>query len=180
MGSFELIWKLWNLCFLRIFEGLKRRSCFSMKKKDVSQHLAHDMNVIRTRSMEKQIEASQRFLRGLRSLASFEEVRSRQYRHLRGVIEKAPLVSTACVADLVSSLDASVWEHAQIEELKALLADKLGEVGKERRAMQDYVCLPLYLDQSVWNMLQTTSEQGERFERLCRHAIALGMRCPAE
>ena len=130
--------------------------------------------------MEKQIEASQRFLRGLRSLASFEEVRSRQYRHLRGVIEKAPLVSTACVADLVSSLDASVWEHAQIEELKALLADKLGEVGKERRAMQDYVCLPLYLDQSVWNMLQTTSEQGERFERLCRHAIALGMRCPSE
>ena len=130
--------------------------------------------------MEKQIEASQRFLRGLRSLASFEEVRSRQYSHLRGVIVKAQSVSTACVADLVSSLDASVWEHAQIEELKALLADKVGEVGKERRAMQDYVCLPLYLDQSVWNMLQTTSEQGERFERLCRHAMALGMRCPSE
>jgi hypothetical protein len=113
-------------------------------------------------------------------MASFEEVRSRQYTHLRGVIAKAPSVSTACVADLVSSLDPSVWEHAQIEELKALLANKLGGVGKERRPMQDYVCLPLYLDQSVWNMLHTTSEQGERFERLCRHAIALGMRCPAE
>ena len=130
--------------------------------------------------MEKQIQASQRFLLGLRSLASFGEVRSRQFAHLRGVITKAPSVSTACVADLVTSLDSTVWEQAQIEEFKALLAEKQGDVGKERRRMQDYVCVPLYLDQSWWNMLQSTSGQVERFERLCQAAIALGMRCPTE
>ena len=132
------------------------------------------------REMEKQIQASQRFLQGLRSLSSFEEVRLRQFNHLRGVIAKASSVSTACVADLVASLDGSVWDNSQIEDLKALLADKLGDVGKERRAMQDYLCLPLYLDQAAWNQLQTTVDPVERFERLCRIAIALGMRCPAE
>jgi hypothetical protein len=129
--------------------------------------------------MEKHIQASQRFLLSIRTLASVEDARCRQYTHLRGVIARAASVSTASLADLISSLDPQVWTKEQLEGLKTGLAEKLAD-GKERRPMQDYVCFPLYLDQQWWNMLQTTSSQAERFERLCRHVLCLGMRCPSE
>ena len=99
--------------------------------------------------------------------------------HLCGVIARAASLSTASLADLIASLDPQVWTEDQLEGLKTGLAEKLADC-KERRPMQDYVCFPLYLDQQWWNMLQTKSSQAERFERLCRHVLCLGMRCPSE
>ena len=133
----------------------------------------------RVDGMEKHIQASQRFLLSIRTLASVEDARCRQYTHLGGVIARAASLSTASLADLISSLDPQVWTKEQLEGLKTGLAEKLADC-KERRPMQDYVCFPLYLDQQWWNMLQTTSSQAERFERLCRHVLSLGMRCPSE
>ena len=100
----------------------------------------------RVDGMEKHIQASQRFLLSIRTLASVEDARCRQYTHLRGVIARAASLSTASLADLISSLDPQVWTKEQLEGLKTGLAEKLADC-KERRPMQDYVCFPLYLDQ---------------------------------
>eukprot|EP00435_Cladocopium_sp_Y103_P036400 s3507_g9.t1 len=82
--------------------------------------------------MEKQIQAAQRFLGSVRSLASFGDLRAKQYTHLRGVILRAPSVSTAGLADLISSLEESLGEGERLEGLKSLLADKVADCAKER------------------------------------------------
>ena len=129
--------------------------------------------------MEKNLQASQRFLKGIVSLPTFEEAKARQLKHLRGVIDKAASQSTSAVADLVASLDGSIWNSEELDSLKQALAQKISE-GKERRKMQDYSAFPRYLPERIWNGLLTTSKQMDRLESLVRFCSALGMRCPSE
>ena len=129
--------------------------------------------------MEKNLQATQRFLRGLVSLPTFADVKSRQLQHLRGVIEKSPCQSTAAVADLVATLDSSIWNEEELDSLKQALAQKVSE-GKERRKMQDYTAFPRYLPERLWNGLLTTGNQLDRLESLVKFCISLGLRCPSE
>ena len=130
-------------------------------------------------AMEKHLQATQRFLKGLASLPTFAEVKARQLKHLRGVIEKAASQGTAAVADLVASLDPTIWNPEELETLKHALADKVSD-GKERRKMQDFTAFPRYLPEHVWNRLLTSSNQKDRLESLVKFCISLGMRCPSE
>ena len=50
-----------ELMFFENFRGFETTKLFFDEKMDVSQHLAHDMNVIRTRTVEKHGEANRSF-----------------------------------------------------------------------------------------------------------------------
>ena len=90
--------------------------------------------------MEKHLQATQKFLKGLVSLPTFADVKARQLKHLSGVIEKAASQSTGAVADLVASLDPTIWNQEELESLKHALAQKVSE-GKERRKMPRLHCI---------------------------------------
>ena len=121
--------------------------------------------------MEKQIQASQRFLTSIRSLASLGDSRSKQYTHLRGVIARAASVSTAALADLISSLDPEVWNQEQLEGLKAALAEKVSD-AKERRLKPSALsgCLDM---RCVWACV---ARPNRRWLRLCGWRVAPSVR----
>ena len=130
--------------------------------------------------MDKRILACQRFLKGLQSLPTFSGIREKQFEHLRGVIDKAASVPTEKAADLISSLDESIWNSEQLTLLKEGLSQKIGESSKDRRPMQDFTNFPRYLNEEWWNRIQTTQDPQQRLEMLTRFLGTLGLRCPNE
>ena len=127
--------------------------------------------------MDKKILAAQKFLKGLTALPTYVGIRSKQFEHLCGVIEKGPLVSTGTAGDLVAALDESLWDSGQLATLKA---SKIGDLGRERRAMQDWVNFPYYLTEELSNMSRTSQNVEVRLEALTKHLARLGLRCPTE
>ena len=91
-------------------------------------------------ALEKQLEASQRFLGGVRSLASYEDIQQKQLRGLLIALGKSKDLSTSQAASFVEAIDSRLWSVAAVEELQRQVAAKTsqGEVDSERRRMQDF------------------------------------------
>ena len=129
----------------------------------------------------RQLQATQKFLAGLKQLPTFKEVRDKQLVQLKAVIAKSVGLSTEKVAGIISTFDESLWEESSLLSLKQLLAEKIEEEEpKERRAMQDYTALPMYLDEHWWNVIDKTTSDVVLLEQLTKHAGNLGLRCPTE
>ena len=89
----------------------------------------------------RQLQATQKFLAGLKQLPTFKEVRDKQLVQLKAVIAKSVGLSTEKVAGIISTFDESLWEESSLLSLKQLLAEKIEEEEpKERRAMQGLHC----------------------------------------
>ena len=129
----------------------------------------------------RQLHATQKFLLGLKKLPTFSEVRDKQLVQLKALVAKSEGLSTEKVADIISALDESLWEESSLLSLKQSLAEKIeDEEPKERRSMQDYTALPMYLDEHWWNVIEKTSSEVTILEQLTKHAGNLGLRCPTE
>ena len=55
-------------------------------------------------SVEKQLDAAQKFLRGIRSLSSYEEIREKQALGVQKALEKVPAYTAAQVAAVLAFL----------------------------------------------------------------------------
>ena len=58
-------------------------------------------------AVEKQLEAAQRFLRGVRSLPSYEDIQTKQLKGLLHCLDKVKDLSTAQAGIFLDALDAS-------------------------------------------------------------------------
>ena len=131
-------------------------------------------------SIEKQIKASQKFLLGLRALPAFAELKTKQRDVLLKVIDKAVGLATEKVADLLSLLDSEIWGE-DLAGLQSKLSEKTqDEVSTGNRSLQDWTMLPHVLDESMWNMLQTSANPQTSLEKLTKYCGQLGLRCPNE
>ena len=136
--------------------------------------------------LKKNIEAAQNFLAGLQSLSIFQEMRLKQVMALEVQISKAVQLSTSDAASLLSILDEDLW-GCQAPRLKEAVAAKVAALEPKtsefagRRKNQDYLQLPNYLTADFWDQLRSSElNPSRRLDVVCRHAAALGLRCPSE
>ena len=130
--------------------------------------------------LEKQIEASQKFLLGLVGLPNFAPVRERQLSQILVVVEKSPFFSTEKGGEILDLLDSRIWDDQILGDLKEKIASKTDDGTKERRGMQNFTRLHEFMPSDVWTQLQTTSSLDKRVESITRFAAMLGLRCPSE
>jgi hypothetical protein len=83
-------------------------------------------------------------------------------------------------------LDDDLW-GCQAPRLKEALAAKVAALESKtseasgRRRNQDYLQLPNYLTADIWDQLRSSKlNSAQRLDVVCRHAAALGLRCPSE
>ena len=136
--------------------------------------------------LKKNIEAAQNFLAGLQTLSIFQEMRLKQVMALEVQISKAAQLSTSDAASLLSILDEDLW-GSQAPRLKEAVAAKVAALEPKtsefagRRKNQDYLQLPNYLTADIWDQLRSSElNPCRRLDVVCRHAAALGLRCPSE
>ena len=78
-------------------------------------------------ALEKQLEASQRFLGGVRSLPSYEDIEQKQLRGLLIAVGKSKDLSTSQSASFLQAIDPRLWSEAAVEELQRLVARKTSQ-----------------------------------------------------
>ena len=136
--------------------------------------------------LRKNIEAAQNFLAGLQTLDIFQEMRLKQVIALENQIRKLPALGTQDAAVVVSILKDDVW-GSQGHRLKEALAAKVSALEPKtseaagRRKLQDYLELPNFLTADIWDQLRSAKLTApQRLDAICKHAVALGLRCPSE
>ena len=131
--------------------------------------------------VEKQLKASQKFLKGLKGLPNFASVRERQLQQVFTALDKSPLFGTEKASEIFDLLDEGIWDEEAIVAIKEKVANKSEEgLFKERRGMQNFSRIAEFLPPSVWNGIQTTQSVERRVELLTRFMASLGLRCPSE
>ena len=134
-------------------------------------------------AVEKQLEASQRFLGGVRALASYEDIEQKQLRGLLIALGKSKELSTTQAASLVEAIDARLWSESSVEELQRQVAAKTSQVEGEgeRRRMQDFSHIVHFLPQELATMILEGKGTADAILRaLCLHAGLLSLRVPSE
>lgn len=136
--------------------------------------------------LKKNVEAAQTFLAGLQTLSIFQEMRLKQVIALEAQISKLPQLSTLDAGSVLSLLDEDLW-GSQAPRLKEAFAAKVSATeprtseASGRRKNQDYLELPNYLTADIWDQLRSSKlSASQRLDVVCRHAAALGLRCPSE
>ena len=130
--------------------------------------------------MEKTVLASQKFLKGLKTLPNFDDVKQRQKLHLEATLAKCLTFSTESAASIISVLDSDIWTESELQDFKIMISEKTTREVNTRRSYQDFVSLPYYLTPAWWNFLQTAGQREERVEQLSKLSGKLGLRCPSE
>ena len=104
-------------------------------------------------------------------------MRLKQVMALEVQISKAAQLSTSDAASLLSILDEDLW-GCQAPRLKEAVAAKVAAVEPKT---SDYLQLPNYLTADISDQLRSSElNSSRRLDVVCRHAAALGLRCPSE
>ena len=134
-------------------------------------------------AVDKQLEASQRFLGGVRALASYEDIEQKQLRGLLIALRRSKELSTTQAASFLEAIDAKLWSQSSLEELQREVAAKTSQVEAdgERRRMQDFSGIIHFLPQELATMIMEGKGTAEVVLRaLCLHAGRLSLRVPSE
>ena len=128
-------------------------------------------------AVEKQLVASQCFLRNVSSLPMFTEARQKHYLDLCKAIQTAN-INAEQAGKLVDGIDGQVWGPLS-EELQSLVVSRHLAPGKERKRNQDYMTLPQHVPEALWQSIRNLSGH-MALEKLCAHSVLLGLRHPTE
>ena len=91
--------------------------------------------------------------------------------------------STADANHLLNVWDSSIWGSDATASFQTGVAERTGiavELNKARRALQNYVAIPKYLTQPLWDALRSQDASDVKLEKLISHVSNLGLRCPSE
>ena len=131
----------------------------------------------------KELQAAQRFLRGVRALSTYEATRDKQFVQVEKVLKKAPALTAAQAAAWIGALEAGIWTDSQVECFQEAVAEKTRELVVEhaKQAVQDYTLLPYHLPEELWAEVEGGGvERDAVLRRLCMHAGRMGLRYGSE
>eukprot|EP00435_Cladocopium_sp_Y103_P055052 s612_g18.t1 len=132
---------------------------------------------------QKQLEAAQKFLRGIRSLTPCVEVRDQQAAGVTRSFEKAQGFTAAQAAAVLALVEPDLWATSHVEAWQELVALKTKPVESEttRGVTQDFALLPYYLSDDLAAAIgETDSDTEKLLFRLCHHAAQLTLRNATE
>ena len=133
--------------------------------------------------LEKQLEAAQRFLAGVRALASYEDIEPKQLKGLLIALCKCKDLSTSQAAAFLEGIDPRIWSEGAVEELQREVAAKTSQVqvDKERTKMQGFSQIPRFLTPELARMILEGPATSDRIlQALCLHAGRMSLRVPSE
>ena len=131
----------------------------------------------------KQVDAAQKFLRGVKSLPNFPELADKQVSRLQKMLDKVNSVTTEQAAAILDLLDESLWTEDAVSKLKTMVAEMTAEAegSQVKRDTQDYRMLPYYMSEKLSEQLKGKQcQENVALQALCKHAWLLGLRCPSE
>ena len=129
-------------------------------------------------SVQKVLEGTQEFLRGIKQLSSYEEQRDKQAKAIGKSLTKTVSLQPAHAAQWLQRVDDSLWSTDQVLEFKRLIAEKTrGDEDRERGLSQDFTMLPHFLSEDLVCDCQKESVDREHLLfRLCAHAAKLSLK----
>lgn len=88
----------------------------------------------------KQLQAAQRFLTGIRELATYANFVEKQAAGVKKSLGKMPAVSPGEAAGILGAIDPQVWSPSHVEGFRLLLASKTKAVVADnvRTTQQDF------------------------------------------
>eukprot|EP00435_Cladocopium_sp_Y103_P008916 s5818_g2.t1 len=134
-------------------------------------------------SAEKQLEAAQRFLRGIRSPASYAEARDKQAAGLLRALERIPVFTASAAAAWLGALQEDLWSSCQVQRFTEVVAAKTKpvETDTSRVTAQDFTLLPYYLTDDLAQAIGNPAVDSDQLlYRLCQHAVKLSLRNASE
>ena len=168
---------LGNTCLGKTFKSGRER--WKEKKQCFEQILVQTKMVV----LEKQLEAAQRFLAGVRALASYEDIGQKQLKGLLIALCKCKDLSTSQAAAFLEGIDPRIWSEGAVEELQREVAAKTSQVqvDKERTKMQGFSQIPRFLTPELARMILEGPATSDRIlQALCLHAGRMSLRVPSE
>ena len=130
-------------------------------------------------SVEKQLDAAQRFLLGIRSLSTYEVIRDKQAVGVQKALEKTTVFSAAQAAAFLGLVQPDLWATSHVEVFREQVALKTSPVASDqpRVIAQDFSLLPYYLSEVLAVAIgQTEADTEQLLFRLCHHAVQLTLR----
>ena len=122
---------------------------------------------------QKQLVAAQGFLRGVRTLSTYEVTREKHFSQVEKGLRKLPGLTAQQAGSWLEALDEGVWADCQVESMKEILSEKatqgVAQVGGGKHGPQDYSALPYHL------LEQCGQERDALLRRLCMHAYLVGL-----
>ena len=131
----------------------------------------------------KQVDAAQKFLRGVKTLPTFTSLEEKQVVRLEKTLDKVHSVTIEQAAAILDLLDETLWSEDACTKLKTLVAEMTAEAeaSQSKRDTQDYRMLPYYMSSDLSDQLKAKQEkENVALQKLCKHAWLLGLRCPSE
>ena len=127
----------------------------------------------------RQVKASQGFLKQVRHLQNFDQLRQKQHVLLKAVLGK----TSGCNADearhICEALDNTLWTKPQVDQvLTAVAALPSTEVKKGQ--LQDYTMFVVFLTQTQWAELERCVDIDQVSVKVLRYLAGLGLRHPTE
>ena len=129
-------------------------------------------------AVEKQLEAAQRFLRGVRSLPSYEDIQTKQLKGLLHCLDKVKDLSTAQAGIFLDALDPELWSEEAREKLRLRVAEKIShgeEEGGVRRPMQDFTQIINFLTGDLAAAILGGQASPDRLLRISRRFVRCGL-----
>ena len=129
-------------------------------------------------AVEKQLEAAQRFLHGVRSLPSYEDIQTKQLKGLLHCLDKVKDLSTAQAGIFLDALDPELWSEEAREKLRLRVAEKTSygeEEGGVRRPMQDFTQIINFLTEDLAAAILGGQASPDRLLRISRRFVRCGL-----
>jgi len=131
----------------------------------------------------KQLQAAQRFLSGIRELATYANFVEKQAAGVKKSLEKMSAVSPGEAAGILGAIDPQVWSPSHVEGFRLLLASKTKAVVADnvRTTQQDFATLPFFLTEELCQkILREGTDRDQLLFDLCAHAAKLTLRVATE
>eukprot|EP00438_Fugacium_kawagutii_P009683 Skav208639 [mRNA] locus=scaffold1081:110247:111707:+ [translate_table: standard] len=138
-----------------------------------------------TLAVQKHLVASQKFLKTVVSLSTYEDLEKKQCQGLLRALDKVQSLSAGVAAGLLETLDSTLWTPHSVQEFRLRVAGKTAPAEEEEtsaRTQQDFLRLPYFLTETLYSEVidPQRSNSDVLLDKLCVHAAALGLRCPSE
>ena len=132
----------------------------------------------------KQLEAAQKFLRGIQQLPGYGSFAEKQTEGVKKALGKVAEVSPGEAANILGGIDKTLWTSSHVEVFQEILARKTRAVVDSLRTsqpQQDFTCFPAFLpDDLACKVVVAGHDKDQLLFELCAHAAKLTLRSATE
>ena len=123
-------------------------------------------------SCMKQLEAAQKFLRGIRALPAYGNFEEKQFIGIKKVIDKMRESTPGEAAGILAAIDENLWLVSHVETFRHMLAGKTRAVVEDavRTTQQDFTTLPFFLSEELYGKVSCQgNDKDQLLFDVCAH-----------